>query len=280
MSQSFNKIAIIGPGLLGGSIGLACREKGMEVSFWGRSEERIGVVRQAGFSATTDLSQAIFGAQLIILAIPVPYMESMATQLVEAGLTREQLVTDVGSVKQAVLNSVQPILSEREFRFIGSHPMAGSEQQGFDAANAKILEGAMCIITPKREEDQVDELKLFWENLGMKVSALSPDQHDEIVSRVSHVPHILASTCAHVALPQEGFGQYSGGGLRDTSRVASGDPELWTGIVMENSEAIVKHLGEAIEQLKNYQQAVLDEDEDRLKNLFSEDKVRRDSHFG
>ncbi len=281
MSETFSKIAILGPGLLGGSIGLACREAGSQVAFWGRREERLTLVKDAGFHASTDLKEVIQDAQLIILAIPVPHMAEMAKQLVCAGLSAAQLVTDVGSVKQAVVEAVQPILGMKGFRFIGSHPMAGSEQQGFQAAKAEILKEATCIITTDShaEEEDCERLSEFWQGLGMGVSRLTPKEHDEMISRVSHVPHILASVCAHVALPKEEYGGFSGGGLRDTSRVASGDAELWSGIISENAEEISAHLGEAMERMKAYQQAIKSEDLNQLKKLLQEDKDRRDSYF-
>ena len=281
MRQLLSRVAIIGPGLLGGSIGLACKDQGYEVSFWGRNEERLTPVREAGFTASTDLKQVIANADLIILAIPVPYMAQMSEQLIEAGLTKGQLVTDVGSVKHAVVEAVQPVLSTVGYQFIGSHPMAGSEQQGFSAAKASILQEAMCIVTPDSysELSQLERLRSFWGSLGMKVTELTTEQHDEIVSRVSHVPHLLASVCAHVALPKPGNGQYAGGGLKDTSRVASGDPELWTGIVSENSAEIVTHLGEAIERLQEYQRAISKEDLEGLKELLTQDKLRRDGYY-
>lgn len=281
MSETFSKIAILGPGLLGGSIGLACREVGYEVAFWGRSEERLIPVQATGFSASTDLKAVIKGAGLVIMAIPVPHMAGMAEQLVRAGLDSSQIVTDVGSVKHAVVEAVQPILGMKGFHFIGSHPMAGSEQQGFAAAKAEMLKNATCIITVDKhsQKEDFERLSLFWKSLGMCVSQLTPVEHDEMISRVSHVPHILASVCAHVALPKEEYGVFSGGGLRDTSRIASGDAELWSGIISENAEEISAHLDEAIERMKAYQQAIKSEDPNQLKKLLQEDKNRRDSYF-
>ncbi len=281
MIKQFNKIAIIAPGLLGGSIGYACREVGYEVAFWGRNAAKLEAVKAAGFEASTDLSEVIAGAELVILATPVPYMAEMAQQLIEAGLTPAQLVTDVGSVKVAVLNAVQPHLGSQGYSFIGSHPMAGSEQQGFEFSDPRILLEATCIVTPDSfsNTEHISALVSFWESLKMKAPQLTAEEHDKVVSRVSHVPHILSSVCAHIALGDVRNGQFSGGGLKDTSRVASGDADLWAGILSENSTKVTAHLQEVKERIERYQIALQSEDLEVLTALLREDKGRRDAYF-
>ncbi len=280
MPSPYTDIAILGPGLLGGSIGLAAQRQGISAVFWGRSEGKLAPVREAGFRASTDLASVIQGAQLIIMALPVPYMEAMAHQLISAGLTPEQLVTDVGSVKGTVVQAMRPALQDAGFQFIGSHPMAGSEQQGFTAAREDLLLDAMCILTPQQAQPaSLAALHAFWLQLGMRTTELAPAAHDEVISRVSHVPHILSAVCAHVALPVAENGACSGGGLRDTSRVAAGDADLWQGILAENATAISAHLQDAISRLQQYQAAISQSDHLELKALLREDKSRRDSYF-
>ncbi len=274
------KIAILGPGLLGGSLGYSCRDR-YDVHFWGRSEEKLAPVREQGFRATTEVAEVIEGADLIVMAIPVPYMRGMVEQLIEAGLRQDQLVTDVGSVKGSLIHEVQPLLGAQGYSFIGSHPMAGAEKQGFAAASRDLLPGASCIVTPDQYtcEEQLQTLLSFWQELGMQSYELPAEEHDDVIARVSHVPHVLASVCAHVALPQARDGQYAGGGLRDTSRVASGDARLWAGILSENNEAVAGYLEEAIVRLQSYQQAVKSNDLDAIEALLNEDKERRDAYY-
>lgn len=277
MNTSLPRLAIIGPGLLGGSIGLAAKGN-YDVRFWGRNEIKLQPVKADGFFASTDLASVIEGAQLIILAIPVPYMALTAQQLIRSGLKPDQLVTDVGSVKGAVLKDLTPLLIRQGFSFIGSHPMAGSEGAGYGAAQADLLQGASCIITPDplSKEKQLEFLHEFWQSLGMNTYELNAVRHDDIISKVSHIPHILAAVCAHTALQNPADGAYAGGGLRDTSRIASGNPDLWTGILMENKTAILENIDSAITRLSAYKKALSLDDDSHLRKLLSDDKNSRD----
>ena len=276
--KKVSSLAIIGPGLLGGSLALACQDT-LDVRVWGRSAEKLAPLEAHNFNLVSqDLGAVISGADLIILAVPVPYMKELAQQLVEAGLTEDQLITDVGSVKAVLTNELQPTLGEKGYAFIGSHPMAGSEEQGFQAARADLFQNAPCIVTPDEftKEEDLATLLSFWQSLGSHTHILSPEDHDAIISRVSHIPHILSSVCAGVALKDPENAQYAGGGLRDTSRVASGDPQLWTGILRENTEAVLPHLEEAISRLTEYRDALKGNSEEALTELLSEDKDARD----
>lgn len=278
--REIKSLAILGPGLLGGSLGLATKDS-LEVRFWGRNPEKIAPLSDAGFhTVSADLATVIKGADLIILAIPVPYMKDLVQQLVEVGLTKEQLISDVGSVKTSVTEELQPLLGAQGYKFIGSHPMAGSESQGFESARADLFQGAPCILTPDEYSEASDlaTLEHFWQSLGTHTHILSPEDHDETVSRVSHIPHILAAVCANVALNNPENAQYAGGGLRDTSRVASGDPRLWSGILSENSEIILSQIDEAINRLTEYRDALSKNDGAPLEDLLAEDKVCRDHY--
>ena len=281
MKNSPQNIAIFGPGLLGGSIGYAAQQAGLKVKFWGRSQSKLELVKSQGFDASGEVSEVIDEADIIILAVPVPNMEALVKQLITAGLRKDQIVTDVGSVKASVLESIQPLLGQEGYTFIGAHPMAGAETQGFESAYAELLQGATCILTPDQYSDRnaLDSLRCFWSAVGMNCMTLPADEHDAMISRVSHVPHILASVCAHVALPDAGNGAYAGGGLRDTSRVASGAAHLWRGILSENRAEIVEHLDEAISRLGQYKAALQGADDDLLESLLAEDKGARDSYY-
>ena len=168
--MAFKQVAVLGPGLLGGSIGLAIRERSLgTVRFWGRSEERMAAVRKAGFFASGDLAEVLEGVDLVVLATPVPFFADLARQLVEVG--GSFLVTDVGSVKEAVEVGAGSLLRQAGMSFVGSHPMAGSEQGGFEVAKADLFEGATCFVCPTETEDResVAKLQQFWESLGCRV---------------------------------------------------------------------------------------------------------------
>ena len=138
-----------------------------------------------------------------------------------------------------------------------------------------------CIITPDEytQPDQLNQLDCFWQSLGSQTFILSPEDHDEVISRVSHMPHILAAICAHVAFDQPSNGNYAGNGLKDTSRIASGDPHMWEGIISENQDAIIPHLEEAISRLVAYKDAITEQNSEGLLSLLKADKNARDSFY-
>lgn len=275
------RLAILAPGLLGGSLAQAKKDT-LEVRLWGRNAEKIKPLESEGYAiVSTDLAEVISGADLIVLAMPVPYMKQMVELLKEAGLKKDQLITDVGSVKGCVINELQPLLGAEGYSFIGSHPMAGSEAAGYAAASPTLFQDASCILTPDEytTPEQLALLENFWQSVGAKTYYLSPEDHDEVISRVSHMPHILAAVCAHVALNPSSNGTYAGNGLKDTSRIASGDPYMWEGIINENKEAILPHLDEAITRLQEYKSAISGDNTEELTALLSQDKEARDGFY-
>ena len=273
--MSFNQIAVLGPGLLGGSVGLAvlARELG-EVRFWGRSEEKLAEVREAGFLASNELAEVVQGADLVILATPVEFYADLVEKLVAVG--GDFLVTDVGSVKGAVEEGAAQVLRAAGISFVGSHPMAGSERGGFQAAQADLFEGAACFLCPDEERTLVAELQCFWESLGCLVKEVSAAEHDQIVARISHLPHALASVTARVSLRQRGEGQQGGGGLLDTTRVAAGNPMMWTSIFLENQEALLTELRRAAEEMATLRELLTNQDEEGLVDWLEEAKRLRD----
>ncbi len=266
MSQApFQRVAVLGPGLLGGSLALAVRARfpEVEVRLWGRRREAVEKARALGIGhlADTDSRKVVAGADLIVLATPVGVM----AEVLQGGLggpgptpAPGALVTDVGSVKRSVIEAIAPIAARSELGFIGSHPMAGSENAGLEHARSDLFLGAACIVTPAPDRDPIalSRLRAFWECLGMVVTEMDADAHDEVVARVSHLPHMAASAVAEVALgsaPERA--RFAGAGFRDTTRVAAGDADLWTGILLENRRALRAPLAELIAGL----QAVADD---------------------
>lgn len=279
-SIEIKKLAVLGPGLLGGSVALAAKKYlQCEVGLWGRSPEKAEQIQRLGLfdEVSSDLKKIISDADLIVLAVPVTCMAALTESLLQCGLKKNQLVTDVGSVKASVETEVGDQLRSTGHRFIGSHPMAGSDQAGFDAASEDLFINAACIITPDKDSEDAQFLTSFWSSLGGKVTEMNAQHHDQVVARVSHFPHLLASVCAEVALKDESNGEFAGGGLRDSSRVASGDAGLWEGILTENAAGIVPLIEESINLLNAYKDSLSRQDGNQLNQLLSSAKQKRDS---
>ncbi len=237
--MDFDKVAILGGGLLGGSIALALRERfpDVPVTLWVRREESVLAARARGIEgADADLGICLDGASLIVLSTPVGVMPELVLAALEHGLRQDALVTDVGSVKGPPHREIAPILREAGLRFIGGHPMAGSEKTGIAAADADLFEGAACLLTDDEEvgEPLAGRLSRFWEGIGCRTHWTRAAEHDALVARISHFPHAAAAAAAWVALQNPGDARFAGGGLRDTTRVAGGDPDMWAEIFMEN----------------------------------------------
>lgn len=276
--SEFHKIAILGPGLLGGSIALSIRKRmpHVELSMWGRREEVAAQGRLLGIEgATSDFDEAVEGASLIILATPVGVMPNLVERL---DLSRDILVTDVGSVKRIVHQTLEPFFVSTNAQFIGSHPMAGSEKAGLSAATDCLLDGAACILTNDHLSSSVAMGKLisFWQTLGMRTREMTSEDHDYAVARISHFPHVLASVVATVGLDYEDIANLAGGGMRDTTRVAAGDPALWTEILLENADTLQRSLMECQEELAKVQGLLTSGNGEALNNYLSEAKRKRE----
>ena len=280
--MEFEKVAILGGGLLGGSLALALARQfpGTSVALWARRAETVATARERGISgATGDLAEAVKGADLVVLSTPVGAMATVLLAAQTAGLSREALVTDVGSVKAAPHRVLQPLLERTGGKFIGSHPMAGSEQTGMGAADEKLFEGAACLLTDDGGvgEPFAGKLQRFWESLGCRVSWLEAAGHDALVARISHFPHLIAAAAAKVALENPADGNFGGGGLRDTTRVAGGDPAMWTEIVMENRDALRGVLSHGIREMSEMLAMLQAGDHEALRRWLEDAKTARDA---
>ncbi|MDD5262898.1 MAG: prephenate dehydrogenase/arogenate dehydrogenase family protein [Methylacidiphilales bacterium] len=246
----FKTISIIAPGLLGGSILQALRKHAPEIrlNVWARREEtRSQVLKQRlADTVTGNLSEAVADSDLIILCTPIQAMEETTRNFLPA-LKPSALVTDVGSVKGPVHLALAPLLAKK-CHWIGSHPMAGSEQSGLEAARADLFQGARTIITPDETADPAAAAKLrrFWELLGCSVVTLSPSLHDTYVAQISHLPHLVAALLVH-SVSQESL-QVAGPGFRDTSRVAAGPPDMWVEIFQANHPAVAEAMKQFLEE--------------------------------
>jgi prephenate dehydrogenase len=266
--MNFGTVAILGPGLIGGSLALALAERGLakRLMIYARSPRALDEIRLAGVDAelTQNPSEAVREADVVILCVPIEAMAALVHECRDA-LKPDALVTDVGSVKGSVDRDLAPLLEDRAL-WIGSHPMAGSEQAGFAAARADLFEGAAVVITPTKHtrRDAKERAEKFWAALGGRVLVHDPGWHDIAIAQVSHIPHLIAALL--VSNVSEKNLATAGSGLRDTTRVASGSPELWTEIIWANREAIrasllplLLELGKVHEALKNENKTLLRE---------------------
>ncbi len=232
MEDRFECLSVLGPGLMGGSIALAARERGLAkcVRLWARSIEKARAIacRAPELVAGSDLREMVSGADLVVLATPVGAMGELARRIVAEGdLARGAVVTDVGSVKGVVDSEVRPVFEAAGIHFVGSHPMAGSEQMGWENARADLYNDSVCIITPSpgTGREAVQAVESFWVALGCRVLSMSPGNHDRAVARISHLPHLAAAALVEAALGEDsGIAAVSGMGFRDCTRVAAGAP--------------------------------------------------------
>lgn len=247
-------LAILGPGLLGGSIALAARVRGLHrVALWARRAEAVAEIQSRGVAdrASTDVRAIVADADLVIFCTPIGAMPALAREIADA-IPASALVTDVGSVKAPVCAELGAIFRERG-RFVGSHPMAGSEQTGLAAARADLFEGAVSIVTPDAQSDaaSVAAIHQFWTALGCRTVELAPAKHDEIVALVSHFPHLLAATLVNtVAAENARAFDFCGPGFRDSTRIAASPPAMWAEILGSNREAVRSAAEAMIEKLR------------------------------
>jgi len=232
--------------------------------------------------ASDKVNETIEGADCVILAMPTGFMGEVVAQMDAFPAGQRVLVTDVGSVKAPVVREIGPLVEARGGHFLGSHPMAGSEKKGLCYADASLFEGAAVILTPPGAvEDQGEDLRnltAFWESLGGVISILTPEKHDELVAAISHLPHLVAAALVRAVLSREpGAGSLSGGGFRDTTRVAGGPEEMWTGILTDNREAVSRQLGQFIRELESWKEALDVLDRDRLLSFLSEARRLRET---
>jgi prephenate dehydrogenase len=254
MSADFSNITILGGGLLGGSLAmaLAALEPPPRVRLWARKQATVDAASLLGIrEATCDLAAAVAATDLLVLAVPVGLMAGLVAQALQAGLSGTRLVTDVGSVKRAPHQSIPPVLAGSGIHFIGSHPMAGSERVGIAAAHPRMFDGAACLLTNDNHAPAAlaESLDRFWQTIGCLTSWMSARNHDALVARISHLPHILAASAARICLRDPLDGRFGGGGLRDTTRISSGPPDMWAEILIENREALMGPLRETIADL-------------------------------
>jgi len=276
----FKKVAIIGPGLIGGSMGLAMRRRGLAetVVGIGRRRESLDKALEVGAidRATLKPRQGVDGADLVVLATPISAFAQLAAEVAEA-LEPQAVLTDVASTKVKVIETVSSALHTRpDVAYVPSHPMAGSERRGPLAADPDLFEGAVCILTPLpiTQPDTKSRIARMWEQMGARVVSMSPQAHDRAVARISHMPHLMAA--AVVQMLDEGDMALCGRGLLDTTRIASGSPDIWLDICKTNREEIRGAVADLVALLAQTVEALDEGDMARLRAMLENAKAKRD----
>jgi cyclohexadieny/prephenate dehydrogenase len=276
----FRQVTIIAPGLLGASLGMACRERHLasRLLVWARRPEARASCLEAGWcdAAPESLLDAVRGSDLLVLCPPVAAIVPLVEEIAPA-LAPGALLTDVGSTKGQICAAAPGLLPPGR-HFVGAHPMAGSEKSGMEHADAGLFAGRPCFITPATETDPaaVARIEAFWQAVGMRIHRARPEEHDALVAHVSHLPHLVA-TALSVTLGREtpGAERLAGGGLRDTTRVAAGSPPMWRAICEQNRDALLGALEDFRESLGAVTGALERNDFDELEALLEEGRQFR-----
>jgi len=266
-------VLIVGVGLIGGSIAAAVRARGVarRVIGLGRDQARLNAAVDRGLldAGFVDPVEAAKSATFVVVCTPVTRIIDDVHSLLPH-LTKSAVVTDAGSTKQRIVAELAGT------PFLGSHPIAGSDKQGFEYANANLFLHRLCLITPTaaHSRDMVARVERFWQALGMTTQQMDAAIHDETLARTSHVPHVVAAAMANSI--HESDLTFTGTGFRDTTRIAAGDADLWTTILMENIAAVRASIATVQKQLSQFDQALADGDAVTLRSLLASAKTMRD----
>jgi prephenate dehydrogenase len=276
------RVAVIGTGLIGGSIGLALRSTGIEVRGYdhdpARAKEAMEVAAVDGVASS--LQKAVTGADVAVVAVPVGEVAALVVEALDAGVP---VVTDAGSVKAPIVAAVAEARPELAPRFVGGHPMAGSEQDGLDGADADLFAGATWVLTPTEHTEigAFTTLRALAAELGAEVVAMTPEHHDALVAVVSHVPQLAATTLMDVAAASgeehATLLRLAAGGFRDMTRIAAAHPGIWPDICVANREAIVDVLDDYLDALVRVRALVDEGDRASLLDVLERARAARRS---
>jgi prephenate dehydrogenase len=277
----FAQLTVLAPGLLGGSVAKAARQRSLarSIVLWSRRPENRERLRtQPWCDEVRDTpEEAVRGANLVVLAAPVDKIISLA-QTVGPHLGAGTLLTDVGSVKGEITRLCHAAVPPGA-HFVGAHPMAGSEKSGWEHATETLFDGRTCFVTPRRETEPaaIDAVVHFWHDLGAEVTTLDPDVHDEIVAHISHLPQVVATNLCHfLAQKNPAWRNFAGGGLRDTTRIGAGDPTMWVEILKQNREEVLRALRQFQDELHAFQTALANRDFIEIRTRLERGKAYRD----
>ena len=284
MSEIYGKVALIGLGLIASSIGHATKRHGLarHVSGYARSAETRAAALELGFcdSVAQTAADAVIDADLVILCVPIGAMAEIAAEIAP-NLKSGATVSDVGSVKQAVVEAINPHLPET-VHFVPAHPLAGTEHSGPHSGFAELFENRWCITTPLEGGDEaaVEQLEAFWKAMGSNVERMDVEHHDLVLAVTSHAPHLIAYTMVGVAddlgrITNKEVVNFSAAGFRDFTRIAASDPTMWRDVFLNNKKATLEILGRFTEELFDLQRAIRRGDGDQLFDHFTRTRAIR-----
>jgi len=274
----FRRVAIVGVGLVGGSLGLAIKKHRL-------AREVVGIARPSSSlslalknktidKASHDIKRGLFDIDLIVLAAPTKAIISLIISI-SGNLKRGCIITDVGSTKEAIVEAAEKHLPNHAF-FVGSHPLAGSEKKGVAFSREDLFQNSLCLITPteKTNKSAAERVKTLWTKVGATVKTISPKEHDKALAYISHLPHLLAYGLMGT-IPDPHL-EFASQGLKDSTRIASSDPEMWRDICMTNQTNIVKSLDDLAKNLSQVRKFIFSKDENSLTEHFKKSKHKRD----
>ncbi len=279
--SALTQLTILAPGLLGGSVARAARARGVaqRIVLWTRRpESRLKLRDQPWCDAIAETpSEAVRSASLVVIAAPVDQIVPLTRQIAR-DLAPGTLVTDVGSVKGEISRLGHAALAPHA-HFVGAHPMAGSEKTGWEYSTATLFEHRTCFVTPLANTAAAATTTVveFWHALGAEVVTVAPDQHDEIVAHISHLPQVIASSlCGFLAQKNPLWRNHSGGGLRDTTRIAGSDPQIWRAILEQNRDEVLRALSGFEDELHGLRTALANRDYIEVAARLERGKAYRD----
>ncbi len=272
-------LTIVGVGLIGGSVGLAARRRGLAGRVLGAGRQAATLERACALGAIDlacpDVADAVRRADVAVFCTPVTLIAEQVLATAP-GCSPGTLLTDAGSTKAAIVGALDGKLPSG-VSFVGSHPLAGSEKRGPEHADADLFEGRVTVVTPApgTEGSAVERTIAFWQALGSRVLLMEPEEHDRALALTSHLPHLLASALAGILPPE--LRDLAATGFRDTTRIAAGDPSLWTGIFLQNRAALLEALGQLRDQVMEFQKALMTGDQAAIDALLARGKRSRDA---
>ncbi len=280
----FDRVALLGIGLINGSLARGLRARGLASSlaaYSRRAETREKAAALGLVDAVhDDPAEAVAGADLVVLGVPVGAYRAVA-EAMRPGLSAGAVVTDVGSVKQAVIDDLRPLLPEG-VALVPGHPIAGTEFSGPEAGFADLFAGRWCVLTPIEGGDPaaVERVAALWRALGSRVDRMSPAHHDRVLAITSHIPHLIAYTIVSSTFDleertREEVVKYAAGGFRDFTRIAASDPVMWRDVFLNNRESVLEMLGMFLEDLARLQRAIRRGEGETLETIFAESRAIR-----
>jgi prephenate dehydrogenase len=280
----FERVAVIGVGLIGGSFSLALKEKKLcgHVVGVGRSAANMKLALERGVidAIENDVAKGVRDANLVLVAAPVAQFEKIFLAM-NSSLASDTLVMDAGSTKRDVVAAARKGLGGKVARFVPAHPIAGAEHSGAAAANAALFHGRRVVLTPLEENrpQDIDALAGLWSGIGARVSRMTPQEHDQVFAAVSHLPHLLAYALVDDVSKRPNSAQlfgYAAGGFRDFTRIASSHPEMWRDICVANSDQLLKELSHFSGELEKIKGFLESNDAESLEKLFTEARAARE----